>query len=226
MEFKRIFLSVIIFSFSSVLAQELEKNWIELYNGKLISGDIKQVNGNFFKNTKDHFIVNDSLNFSFSDVRRYKNNKGYFFNIYQINNFKSDFVKCVEEGNIDLFEKFSMQYNVGPQNGMGYFSTKKEIFFTKDDKSIFKCKNKYLQNSLSDNPKAYKLILESKKTDNTCKLLLFGGIGVTAAGLVMAADDGNVNGLVVGGIAMSVSSWIPYLISKEKTDSAIREYNR
>lgn len=225
-------LALLLFFISTFSAAQTDSSFIVLQSGEVVTGKVEYKSP--FLGTP-FLLMNDSTGYQLEQVQSYQNEKGYFC---RVDKDKGRFVRRVIRGNIDLYRETatfffpgsSMSYSTpaGTQYIItpGGHSTTDFDYFSKGDGEILEASYDNLLSALSDKEES----VDHLKTYHTLKYvsygLIGGGLGLLVAGLATSSKDNLNTGLVVTGVVVAVSSWIPYLIGGSEYEKAISTYNR
>lgn len=221
--------SLVSFSQSDSIWQTLgDKNFISLYDGSMIIGNEVILEEPFLG--RNYFSV-DGQKFEWQTVQFFQNEYGFFANPRPMLLTK-EFIPCVSQGRINLFELDRESYTPSYDPNFGVTNNYNRTinnYYNKGLDNLRKANYANLSIDLSDSPEAMQHLQRFRKQSNIQTGLYIGG-GALLVGSVISfiRNDGiSTTELILGGLGAASFS-VAYLISLDKPKhlrNAINIYN-
>ncbi len=202
---------------------------IQLRDGTILEASV-EFNERLFRSNQ--IVFNDSVTYSLSRIEAYMDGVSYYRRVKTSPFSTNDFARRVEKGNIDLYEFF--EFKSSPMmNSNGYVTTTTSPvstqFFSKDGGPIQKVNARNLKKALYNNPVSMEYL---NKRDQLTAVQVIGAIaGAAIIGISISnqiesdAETINPTGLILGGLVVNGSIWLPHFRKQDLTQDAVRSYN-
>ena len=162
--------SIVFLSLQNLFAQGSSWHFVELEDGRRISGkEVRYVNPPF---KRPYLLVDSESRFQLSIVKSYQNEKGFFLKGSLPPYGEIGFAKRVLKGEVSVYEKTTVTYMTGPY---AYGGVYRSDYYTKGNSGLKKVNLRELAIDLSDNAASMKHL---KKAKNTAVIQnIFYGLG-------------------------------------------------